>query len=83
MHALCCCWQERLAKTESCLVASREDLSLKQVHAVGLEARVLQAESALRAGSSLLQVSAPWACCHFACMQRLVDAANAPQLQQP
>ncbi|KAG2430780.1 hypothetical protein HYH02_013619 [Chlamydomonas schloesseri] len=47
--------QERLAKTESCMVASREDLSLKQVHAVGLEARVLQAESALRAGSSLLQ----------------------------
>lgn len=50
--------QDRLAKTESCMVASREDLSLKQVHAVGLEARVLQAESALRAGSSLLQVSA-------------------------
>ncbi|KAG2425385.1 hypothetical protein HXX76_013799 [Chlamydomonas incerta] len=47
--------QDRLAKTESCMVASREDLSLKQVHAVGLEARVLQAESALRAGSSLLQ----------------------------
>eukprot|EP00198_Chlamydomonas_reinhardtii_P000883 XP_001690218.1 predicted protein [Chlamydomonas reinhardtii] len=48
--------QDRLAKTESCMVASREDLSLKQVHAVGLEARVLQAESALRAGSSLLQL---------------------------
>ncbi|KAG2493978.1 hypothetical protein HYH03_007905 [Edaphochlamys debaryana] len=47
--------QERLANTESCLVASREDLSLKQVHAVNMEARLLAAESALRGGSSLLQ----------------------------
>ncbi|GIL55591.1 hypothetical protein Vafri_11142, partial [Volvox africanus] len=47
--------QDRLAKTETCLVAVREDLTLKQVHAVSLEARVLAAESALRGGASLLQ----------------------------
>ncbi|GFR48253.1 hypothetical protein Agub_g10118 [Astrephomene gubernaculifera] len=47
--------QDRLSKTESCLVAAREELTSKQVHAVSLEARVLAAESALRGGASLLQ----------------------------
>ncbi|GLC43565.1 hypothetical protein PLESTM_001487100 [Pleodorina starrii] len=47
--------QDRLAKTETCLLAAREDLTNKQVHAVSLEARVLAAESAMRGGASLLQ----------------------------